>query len=511
MKPWAALAVVPLAWAVVAGALQSAQRGYSAFDPDYYYLLSALDLLRWQTIGMFHHPGTPAEIFGAVVLRATQPLTAPETIQAAVLANPDGYLPSIHTATAATIAVALLAAGVAILRTTGRLGLAIWIQCAMFLAPVVAIDSIARFKAEPFLLMAGIALAVVMVSHQRGSGSQVWQAGWFGMICGFGLATKLTFVSVLIAPFVLLRGFLAKLTFLTALAAGFALWTLPIWDRYDRLRTWTINVSTHTGIYGDGAEGIVDPDSYRRGLAALLSRNPLFDAVVLAAVVVIVWALVRPGRWRLFQQRDDLRTLCAITLSQVIGFALAAKYGEFADGNRYLFGAYCLMGVSLWLMWSLASQLSAGPRPVGQWLVRGFVVGAVAAAAIGGARAVIDRGRQLAAMSSAYADIDAKVAAAWRPEFDDYAVIHYTGLRSPTWGLFQASIYSTGQLEPLRTAAPGHFFCADCTPENWERVKYHGLNHDRQFDAADVRRARGGGVVLIGGTPATVTVLSRPE
>ena len=67
-------------------------------DPDYTYLLNALNLSMMKKVGHVDHPGTTVQITGAIVLRAVHLLRSSpkDDLQTDVIKNPELYLAAIN-------------------------------------------------------------------------------------------------------------------------------------------------------------------------------------------------------------------------------------------------------------------------------------------------------------------------------------------------------------------------------------------------------------------------------
>lgn len=473
------IGLIPLAWLALAGVAETATGRYSLPDPDYYYLLSSLDMVEHKSLGLFHHPGTPAIMVGAAAIASRHAVDrSTEGIQAAVLRQPERFLSAFHTWSALLIAIALVVLGGVAIRVSESLWLGPLLQLSVFMAPTVAIESVSRFKPEPILLVICVlVIATIVVAVRSTSLRSKWLPLAFGALCGCGLVTKYTFAPVVIVPFLLLRGAGQKALFIawTLIAAvGF---TLPIADHYDDLAAWTYSNLTHVGMYGNGEPGLIEADSYRQGAQALGANNALFDTIVLIALGVIGVAITRR---RLHQPEVavEFRALCALVVSLLFGFALVAKYGTFPDANRYLFSSYCLLGLTLWLSLSLIMKIATG-KPFVRIVAVGVILCSVAVSLVRVPGAVRYHIRYLSDMRDAFIKQDAVLREFGRDGLTGHAWIYDIGIRTTLNSLFQASYYSTGQLDALAKLFPTTFFCdsGNCTPENWTTKHLVGLDH----------------------------------
>ena len=513
----ALLGIVPVLWMVYASVALSAAGPFSLIDPDYYYLLSSLDLTLRQPIGVYHHPGTTAEIFGAAVIRLVHLFQqTPDNVQTAVLKDPESYLMAIHALSALLNALALLVLGMASFKVTNKVWLSVLLQLSPFVSSLILIDTAARFKPEPFILFACLlflALVVVFIHSEQTHGA--WLALAFAAVCGFGLATKFTFIPMVVIPVLLLPGAKLKALFLAGTVLAAVAFTLPIRDRYAELGTWVSNVVFHVGLYGDGAAGIVDVNLYKQNLTALLGRNVPFVMIVLFAVFVM--ALTMLGDYRSGARRTSrpaFKALYAIVLSQVIGVALVAKY-YFDPGNgRYLLTSYCLLGLTLIL--SVMHFLSAGYRlpRLPRYIALAILAAGIFLNRDNIPKRVSDHLQNRSVYRDQFAAFESKKTFLDGEGFKDYARIVDVGVRTAENGLFQAATFSLGQQEALRRIYPNTYFCpGGCIVSNWRTRSLSAFDHLQSWPADEIIAKYGGKVVLfyIEGIAPAIYVMEEPQ
>ena len=89
------LAVLPIGYMVMAFWVR-AQGGpawlWFNLDPDYFYLLDALNILNLTTPGHVYHPGTTVQWLAALILKISHPASSSDALTGLVLADPEAYL-----------------------------------------------------------------------------------------------------------------------------------------------------------------------------------------------------------------------------------------------------------------------------------------------------------------------------------------------------------------------------------------------------------------------------------
>src|SRR5262249_4443771 len=180
---------------------------------------------------------------------------------------------------------------------------------------------------------------------ESGSEGRPWLfAVLFGLLTGAALATKITALPLAAIPLVLLP-WRWKFGYLALSAGSFLLATLPIVPKYKGFAEWLIVLGTHTGAYGEGEEGFIDPDKYRSGLWSLAQGESIFFVILLVSVATLLTLLILRLRSPVDAAAAEAaqRGLGAITLAQVLQVLLVAKQPD----ERYLIPAIGLVGVNL--------------------------------------------------------------------------------------------------------------------------------------------------------------------
>lgn len=97
-----ALLLLPCAAFLLSGKAERADSPrwrWSAFDPQYAYLLDSVNIAEGRAPGVYHHPGTPLQVLGGVLLTARHAISAPGVpLRQRALADPAGALDAISVA-----------------------------------------------------------------------------------------------------------------------------------------------------------------------------------------------------------------------------------------------------------------------------------------------------------------------------------------------------------------------------------------------------------------------------
>ena len=369
----AALAGLPLLLSTLVAVLSMARGPFFQWawtDPEYSYLLSALTMAERSTPHHIDHPGTPLQVLGAGVLRATDLLPhrpAGVNLRDRVLRDPEHYLAAFGVALALLCSLVLYVTGYVVWNATGSLLCALAFQLTPFLSwPVVA--SLYRVEPEPLLLAIGLCVGAGVVAVAENPSARRWPL-ILGILLGIGIATKILFAVVAAVPLVALTTGRGRLRFSLAAGLSLALSILPIWPEMPRLMRWLIAIGSHSGYYGKGAATVVEWPTYLSNLRHMPGHEPLMFALAGASLLLIAIPTTRP---RPTDNRTLMRTLLAIGGAQVLLAVVVAKHPR----PHYLIPGASLTGASL-VIWL---RLSRSITVVGtQRLVRGvlaiFVLG----------------------------------------------------------------------------------------------------------------------------------------
>jgi hypothetical protein len=307
-------------------------------DPDYCYLLNALNLAQGLPPGHTDHPGTFLQALCALILRAAHFLAGRSTLVDDILARPEMYLAILTIAILFLYAASLTWLGLNTRRFTGSTAAAALAQAGPFLSPVVA-ESLVRLRPEPLLLalsacLAALAAGSLCKAPRRSSGAL---ATLMGATVGAAMATKITAAPLLLFPLFVLAKWRTRGVFLLVSVLSAVLFVAPAWGHLDGFRFIVGRIATHQGRYGQGAPGLFDLHNYANALVDLLVSSPLLTVTL--ALVPIALALDR----RTGIQQGSRSSVLGLGVTQVASVLLVARH----PGLDYLAPALGLMGFTL--------------------------------------------------------------------------------------------------------------------------------------------------------------------
>lgn len=298
------------------------------YDPEYAYLFNSLNMARFRLVGHIDHPGTTMQMAGGAVLEGAW-LADPrgENLTQAVLSEPEHYVRILNVATSVMACLALYFLAFILYRRTHNIWYSLLLQLTPFVSGLVLFNGFTRVSQEAMQMIAAFAMATAALiwffDHRH---KNSWKyILLFGIISGFGMASKVLFAPLMIIPLVLIEPFNSKIKFGFVSVGAFVLFTLPIVRLYPNMLHWFYNLFIHSGQYGAGEKAVIDTSKYLQELLNLIKVNPVLSVIFGLSVLVLIVFLVRKlvNRGETFPSSAKL--LLAVVLAQTAGYLLVAK------------------------------------------------------------------------------------------------------------------------------------------------------------------------------------------
>jgi hypothetical protein len=362
------------------------------FENSYTYLLNSLLVVKGQPPYHIDHPGTTTQVFGAIVLRISSLKSADELVDS-VLRDPERYIGFIHRA---LLIFTFLSAWIcpwitAVLLRNYILGLLIQ-------APILFFQSVLSFGAWlcSDLMVVPFCIASVCICSLDTATSCVTNKDpsrfgnvpvrkpinllnkvptlsiLGGLVCAFGMVTKLTFFPLVLISLFLSRSWKNALAFALAFALGLAAALSPVYSQLPRLGTWIEKLATHSGEYGSGSLGLPQGSDYLNGILTLLADEPLAGVISIATTITILFLLFgttenKPSR------AIVLQVVARLFAGQLISFLALAKHPY---GNNYLIPLCLSTGLNLvCLLYALRlSRVNAAGKLLGSCVLISLLV-----------------------------------------------------------------------------------------------------------------------------------------
>ena len=492
------LLVLPMIMALTAVFLNDARGPYwlgSNSDPEYVYLLNAANLAGLKGVGHIDHPGTPVQVLGAVTIKIVHFFNFSSEIdwRTDVLQRPEYYLKAINIVMVALNVLMLLSLGMFTYFLTNNFWLSLWLQFSPFFSITLLQFGLTRVTPEPLLFFSSSLMIVVLIfvwqAHSDNlttPGENVIMILIFGLITGFGIACKVTFIPLMVIPLILFPKIKNKILYLFAAGIRFVIFTLPIIRMYPRFFDWVHNLLTHSGRYGSGPSQLISTEKYIKNIKQLLIGNPFFSIILVLALVIVVMTLLVPKFRKAYCSAIHFKLLAAVAASQLIGLLMVSKH----SAHHYLLPVLNLSGIAFFLIFlyfkHLLGQYNVNPKILTASIAIFLVFLFVLANPVGQLNKTITR---LANVKEQSLKIHQEV----KNNYNDYVKIFYYGSSSPEYALkFGSDLSRSYHSEPLQKLYKNVYFY-----DIWTK-RFTGFDYHRAIPFETIREKHGDKIVFQG-------------
>jgi len=336
-------------------------------DPDYAYLMSAIDLSKLGTSKMVLHPGTTFQVLAHLVMKAAYYFSpgSGNDFRTSVLNHPDYYLNVLQAVFSYLNILLVLAVGIVAYRVTQKITVALLIQSTPFFSAQVLIFGLRKVATDILLISVLLVMVMILVKQLHteppapGKRKTYLYSLGLGILTGFALATKVTFLTATIIFVMILPSIRARVIYLLSAAGGTFLFTLPIVSQYDIIYRFITRIFTHKGIYGNGAASIFDWREYATNLLKILLENLPFFLLLVFSILFIIAVYIKERREKTGEsifKRMPGRMLAAISIAQILGIILVARHFK----SKYLLPVLCFSALVIYLLYLLSRENPPG-------------------------------------------------------------------------------------------------------------------------------------------------------
>lgn len=338
-----ALIIIPAIYMIIG--LNFHRACYSG-DPEYAYLLNGINIANLKPVGHTDNPGTTVQMYSTLVLRASHfmDFSQKSDLQTDVLSDPDRFVEMERRVSVVINGLMILVVGMVSLLFLKNCWLSLLLQVTPFLSSNLLEHAWTKVSPEPVLIFTVGIFSLVLIAYYLSTNRQNrWYPWIFALISGFGLATKATFLPLIFIPFILLDGWRRRWIYAAAIIPAFILFTIPAIPQYPHMAKWFLGLSTHTGTYGQGSVGIINPVKYVIDFISILRHNTALS-VSLFMVSAFLFGIFLQGGFRdAIKKNIELKFVIAILSAQVLGVLMVAKHYH---ADHYLIPEVCLIGTA---------------------------------------------------------------------------------------------------------------------------------------------------------------------
>jgi hypothetical protein len=302
----------------------------SSVDPEYFHLYNGIAIAKGNlAVEYIAHPATPLQYLIAFSARLIFLFQPGSELVTDFVNDPEKYIHAANIFMNLLIACSLFISGRLIVKYSGSTVLGFVTQLAPFGNTYLLVLS-GRLIPESLMIIPFLFLWVMIIKTVFNGATgklQPKDLAIFGIVTGFGIACKLSFIPILIIPIVLLKTsvkYLMRYLFYSILFV--AIFAYPLWTNFNKSFSWIADMLSHSGKHGSGNNSFIDfslvPDNFRY----LISSDKLFFyLIVFSTIISVTMAFIN------IKKKDDyltilVRATIAINASLILSIGLTLKH-----------------------------------------------------------------------------------------------------------------------------------------------------------------------------------------
>lgn len=301
-------------------------------DPVYAYLMNGLTFaLGSNDIGHTDHPGTPLQLFVALIIKIMGWLSGANDLGTDLLVNPESYLKVISVTLIVINCVLLWMLGLFAYKNLKNRSLAITLQ----LLPLLSfqlINFLPIVACETVISLLSFAIAACIILYDSKEEGHLKLLVVIALLSAIVVATKISSIAILIIPFFFVEKVKSRVLYLLLTLLFIFLLISPVVNKMGHFTDFLGKMATHTGKYGSGEEKLFDAAIYFRSVWMMLTKEFTFT----------LHLLLLPVGWVVITKREikgSLKRLyIAVTLATAFQVLMVAKHYSF----HYLMPVFAL-------------------------------------------------------------------------------------------------------------------------------------------------------------------------
>ena len=289
-------------------------------DPGYQYFLNGLSILDGVAPGHIDHPGTPLQLFSALIILLKWIITCGINLNINtsdffrdVIQNSESYIKTICYVLLLLNTWACYFVGKKIYQSSKLICLSL----------VVQMSSLAFWQLSPrlvylcpeallffcSLLLAGLLAKYIFKENQTNNSINQLELFKVALICAIGITTKVTFAPFCISLlFIWNRKYLINILLSIMLLIGIIL--IPIYTKLPWMYGWFYSLATHSGIYGSGENKFIDASLIPGVIIQLANEIPLYFILSIVLIAFLPINIILSKRVKLLKKiKEDRRSV----------------------------------------------------------------------------------------------------------------------------------------------------------------------------------------------------------
>ena len=322
---------------------------WSNLDPDYWYLLDSLNITNLDWPVAIHHPGTPLQILGAMVLKLAHPLSSSAELTQFTLDNPEHYLMLFHISLVVINTLTLIFAGVCTYMAFGDTLAVMFVQFAPFMSKL-CIKWMTHVAPEPLLISVVLLLASIALLALRPGQlprHRTFYATLFGLIAGFGMAVKITSIGIYFTPIFIIWNLRCLSIYGITTIVAFIFFTLPASGQYGQMIAHLQNISVGNPDLGTVEKPFIVISEYLYQLKRISSRPAIF-MIIFCGLLTTIYFFVR-GKIDKMEVSSKVKLIAGICLADVAQVMIVAKH----PSGHYMVPVLALSALGIALLYQI--------------------------------------------------------------------------------------------------------------------------------------------------------------
>ncbi len=349
-------AIIPVILFIFSFSLRKAQGEYflnGLYDPSYPYLIGSLNLAQLSGTFLIEHPGIPVQVIGAVVIRICYLFIGKNSdIAADVLSNPELYLNAINLTLILINCIFIFLMGIILYKYIKNVYICIFLQTTPLVSGTIYYR-LSSVSTEIFLIPVIIALitfTIVYIYENHNKKNKYYFITIFAVICGIGIATKITFLPLILIPLILLDTYKQKIVFLIFTFISSIIFIFPAISSYSYFLSWIYKLTLNDGKYGQGNPDVVEISNVSVNLKNIFLKNIYFTFVYISILATILINFKRKDFDNVESKKYKL--LIGIFISATILILMITKHYS----EHYMLQATMFLNISIYLILSVSSE-----------------------------------------------------------------------------------------------------------------------------------------------------------
>lgn len=295
------------------------------YDPVYAYLMNGLTFaLGSFDIGHIDHPGTPLQVFCAIIIKTVSFFRgiASGNLAEDVIRNPELYLRIISFSLVIINCVFLWLLGYFAYKKLDNRSMAVVIQ----LIPLLSVELVKYLPivcCESVIILSSFALVACLIGYNDQLKDQKLLMVTIALLSALSVATKISSLPILIIPFFFFKGIKPKTSYTLLTLLFIVIFLLPITGKIGNFFSFIKGIATHSGTYGSGNKTLIDWGIFFHSLIQILTKDIVFTfyIIILASGwMVILKKRVKGSLYRLYSAITLATFLQIIMVSRHFGF-----------------------------------------------------------------------------------------------------------------------------------------------------------------------------------------------